>query len=368
MLLVSRRHNTLANRILSVAMVAFAIDLLAAAYFAKAFQFSYPHLMGVDYLFPFLFGPTLYLYTRVVSRGIKKFWPGLLLHFVPFVMGLLYMLPFYLQTADEKLALFLQPESHAWTDTLYLLNNVKSVYALIYLGMIFVLLYQHRKNLVNNFSSLDKINLSWLQYILIGGLATWGVSFFFQYFWADAAIEGVQDPLSRNANYVSIAVACFVYAIGYLGLRQPEIFSNAGVTPTPEAEAGSASGESLRYARSGMDAGRAEVLRRRLVEAMEQDKLYRRSSLTLGELADVLETSPHNISEVLNTHVEKTFHDFVNGYRVDEVKQRLADPASSAFTLLSIGLDAGFNSKSSFNAVFKKHTGMTPSTFKSNGV
>ncbi len=369
MLLVSRHQNTLANRILAVAMVAFSIDLLAAAYFARGFQFLYPHFMGVDYLLPFLYGPTLYLYTHVVSQGTKSLQFNHLMHFIPFVGALLFMLPFYLQSGAEKLALYLEPEVHPWTDTLFRLNDIKPFYALIYLLMIFVLLHRHRKNLENNFSSLDKINLAWLQYILIGGLVTWAVSIFFQYFWADPAVAEVQDPLSRNANYVSIALACFVYAIGYLGLRQPEIFSRGNPVALPAVNSDAAPDstrpeETPRYAKSGMDEARAETLKRRLLESMEQEKLYRRSTLTLGELADALDISPHNISEVLNTQIQKTFHDFVNGYRVEEVKHRLAYPANESFTLLAIGLDAGFNSKSSFNAVFKKHTGMTPSQFK----
>ena len=364
LLLVSRRHNTLANRILSLAMVAFAIDLLAAAYFAQAYQFVQPHFMGVDYLLPFLYGPVLYLYTWVVSRGARALEPRQLFHFAPFVFALLFLLPFYLQTGQDKLALFLEPETHPWTYTLQVLNTVKTLFALCYLVMIFVLIRRHRKRLEDNFSSLDKINLSWLQNVLVGGLVTWGISFFFQFFWVNAPDESMQDPLSSNVNYVSIAVACFVYAIGYMGLRQPEIFSRSRENEQKANESLPVE-ESPRYARSGMDELRAEALKKQLLGAMEEDRLYRQSTLTLNDLAEVLGTKPHNLSEVLNTQICKTFHDFVNSYRVEEVKHRLSDPENEALTLLSIGLDAGFNSKSSFNSVFKKHTTMTPSQYKS---
>ena len=360
-LLVSRRHNTFANRILSLVMVAFAVDLLSAAYFAKGYQMTHPHFMGVDYLLPLLYGPIIYLYARVVSSGAQSLNFRHWLHFVPLGLVFLYMVPFYMQTGAEKLALFLEPATHPWTSTLDVINTFKTFYSLGYLLAIFVLLRRHRKNLKHNFSSLDKINLVWLQRVLVGGLITWVISFFFQFFWSASPEQVVQDPLSRNVSYVSIAVACFVYAIGYLGLRQPEIFTSAG---SPKAREPGVAGDVPRYARSGMDETRATELKRRLIASMEEEKLYRQNSLTLKELADVLETSPHNISEVLNTQIAKTFHDFVNGYRVEEVQHRLADPANDTFTLLSIGLDAGFNSKSSYNAVFKKHTGMTPSQFK----
>ena len=91
-----------------------------------------------------------------------------------------------------------------------------------------------------------------------------------------------------------------------------------------------------------------------------------RSDLTLQDLADTLSISPHNLSEIINTQLGKNFYDFVNGYRVDAVQQRLTDPAYAHLTVLAIGLDAGFNSKSSFNAVFKKHVKMTPSQYREN--
>ena len=58
------------------------------------------------------------------------------------------------------------------------------------------------------------------------------------------------------------------------------------------------------------------------------------------------------------------FYDFINSYRVKEVQNRLEGGDSEVYSLLAIALESGFNSKSSFNAVFKKHTGMTPSQYK----
>ena len=81
-------------------------------------------------------------------------------------------------------------------------------------------------------------------------------------------------------------------------------------------------------------------------------------------MAEALSVSPHNLSEMINTQLGKNFYDFVNGYRVEEVQRRLVDPGSAHLTVLALGLEAGFNSKSSFNAVFKKHTKMTPSQYR----
>lgn len=105
---------------------------------------------------------------------------------------------------------------------------------------------------------------------------------------------------------------------------------------------------------------------RDLMALMQPEKPYRDSELTLTKLADMLSVSPHNLSEVINTQVGQNFFDFVNQYRVEEVKQNLANKEMQHFTLLALGLEAGFNSKSSFNAIFKKHTGAPPSEFRKN--
>lgn len=97
---------------------------------------------------------------------------------------------------------------------------------------------------------------------------------------------------------------------------------------------------------------------------MERDRPCRRSELTLGELAEQLGTTPHRLSEVLNGQLEMSFYDFINGYRVREVQERLIGPDGTRYTYLTLALDAGFASKSTFNAAFKKHTGMTPSDYR----
>ena len=74
--------------------------------------------------------------------------------------------------------------------------------------------------------------------------------------------------------------------------------------------------------------------------------------------------SAHNLSQVINAKLGKNFYDFVNEYRVEEVKRRLRDPKYTNLKILAIGMDAGFNTKSTFNAFFKKHTGLTPSQYR----
>ncbi|MBN1791468.1 MAG: AraC family transcriptional regulator [Bacteroidales bacterium] len=87
------------------------------------------------------------------------------------------------------------------------------------------------------------------------------------------------------------------------------------------------------------------------------------TKLTLNTLAVELNISVNHLSQIINQYQGKNFYDFVNEYRVEEFKTRVASPKNQHLSILAIAFDSGFNSKSSFNLVFKNHTGMTPSQF-----
>ena len=97
---------------------------------------------------------------------------------------------------------------------------------------------------------------------------------------------------------------------------------------------------------------------------MTEEKPYLNPNLTLHDLSKKLDISNHNLSQILNTQLNQNFFDFINQYRIEEVKKNLADKANDHLTLLSTALDAGFNSKSGFNAIFKKYVNITPSEYR----
>jgi AraC-like DNA-binding protein len=174
--------------------------------------------------------------------------------------------------------------------------------------------------------------------------------------------------IERQDDFVSLAIAVLVYTVGYMGLRQPEIFryqtaEHAIPAAAPAPEGGPAT-EAPRYQRSGLGEREAERLKTRLTELMDREHPWKDSELTLPELAERLATSPHRLSEVLNTELQLTFYDFVNGYRVREVQRRIAEGEAGRLTMLALAMEAGFASKSTFNLVFKKQTGRTPSEYR----
>ena len=93
---------------------------------------------------------------------------------------------------------------------------------------------------------------------------------------------------------------------------------------------------------------------------------YLNPELSMQLISEELNTPKHQLTEVLNTIIGKNFFQFVNGYRVAAVKQKLSDKSNDKFSIESIGYDCGFSSKSSFFSVFRTITGMTPLQFKTS--
>jgi YesN/AraC family two-component response regulator len=107
-----------------------------------------------------------------------------------------------------------------------------------------------------------------------------------------------------------------------------------------------------------------EDMMRRVDRLMEEEKLYQEPELTLQQLAEKLELPTYQVSVILNEGMQKSFYDLVNGHRVEEAKRLLLDRKNLHYTILSVGFEAGFNSKTTFNTVFKKFTGFTPTEYR----
>ena len=101
-----------------------------------------------------------------------------------------------------------------------------------------------------------------------------------------------------------------------------------------------------------------------LEKMMHEEKIYLNPTTTLDTIAERLQLSKTHVSRLINTEMRQSFSDYLNKLRVEEAKQYLQNPDFSGYTLVAIGLEAGFNSKTTFNSAFKKHTAMTPSEFR----
>ena len=354
--LAAKRSNRTANRLLAALMLAFSISLATSVYYAAGYVQVVPHFFGAGWPIPFLAGPLVYLYAVTAADRSRHFTRLDALHFVPFVAAVVVGLPVYLESGAAKIAFYnrlLSGETPLW---MTIVDPLKYVSGVTYTVVTIAFLRRHRDRVKESYSSVERVNLRWLLWLAWAGVAIWTLAVGF--FVAQAA--GVH--IWRETDVVSLAVAVLVYGIGYMGLRQPEIFRyETGEYPVP---ARASEADAPRYERSGLTDREAERLKDALTAVMDEERLWQDSGLTLADLATRLSTTPHKLSEVLNSQLHQTFYDFVNGYRVREVQRRIAAGEARQVTILSLALDAGFASKSTFNLVFKKHTSQTPSEYR----
>jgi AraC-like DNA-binding protein len=122
-----------------------------------------------------------------------------------------------------------------------------------------------------------------------------------------------------------------------------------------------------KYRSSGLKESEAEKYLTHLLKIMKEEKPYLNGELSINDLTVRMGISRHYLTQILNEKLGKNFYTFVNEYRVQEVIKMMKDPRYDHYTLLALGFEAGFNSKSSFNNIFKNFTGMTPSEYRERG-
>jgi AraC-like DNA-binding protein len=243
---------------------------------------------------------------------------------------------------------------------LQVIDYLKPVHGMIYVFLTIQIVKVYDDKIKNSYSSIERINLNWLKHLTIGLSIVWGIVVI------SYIINAVSPKGIEMDQMIYMSASILIYSIGYLSLRQPQIFEKVIQKQDSEPEPGLSAkiAEAASYRKSGLTDEEAQNHLKNLLSVMESDKPYLKSDLTLRELAEKLSMSAHNLSEILNTRLNQNFYDFINRYRVEEVKRKLADTESGKYSLLAIAFDSGFNSKSAFNTIFKKQTGVTPSQYR----
>lgn len=162
-------------------------------------------------------------------------------------------------------------------------------------------------------------------------------------------------PFFREQNFYSYLLLVIAFLFYFIAFK---LFKNAReILPTIEIS---------KYKSSKLNKETINKYKADLIYSMENDKLYLIRNLSIQDVSEKLNIPRQYISEVVNEHMNTNFQDFINEYRVEEFIKRLENEQYHHFTLLAIATDVGFNSKSSFNAIFKKFKGLTPTQFKKN--
>jgi AraC-like DNA-binding protein len=291
---------------------------------------SYPHSIGAIWTLGLATGPFLYLYfgSLLFDRPLDR---RALRHFLPFVLATLALLPFYLQPGEAKLA-WAMDRPHL---LLAIAAPAKLAVFLAYAAACQRLMRKAGQGPL--VTGLHRLMLVWLA----GGLLSV----------AALAVEFFELPLPLSSDAIgAIALLCFVYGTAALAMRLPLGYK-------PQAEPARE-----RYADKKLpEADRVRHLAA-LTAAMEEAHAYRDGELKLEQLAGQVAMTAHELSQLINDACGVNFQDYLNRYRVEDLKAALH--ADAGASILDLALAAGFNSKSALNRAFKKHTGMTPSEFR----
>jgi AraC-like DNA-binding protein len=358
LLLLTKPTNKTANRLLALLIISYSAFIVESSTSGTQFAERFPHILGLAAGVVFLNGPLHYLYARALINPKIAFSAKHLLHCIPFVLFYLYFLfPFYLKSGAEKIAFIQSVADHGLTPALAFFSWAVLLQGLIYMTVTFRLLQEHAQAIKNAFSSIEEINLNWLRNITFLTLVIWILGVIIEFL----QMFGLNDPVQAT---VPISIALLIYVMGYLGLRQPEIFSYSVESRSETVSDSTEIADVKKYERSGLTKEKAQSLHEKLIHLMETEKPFTDSMLKLDRLAQMASTNPNYLSQVINEERRQNFYDFVNGYRIEEAKKMIRDPSQEQMTLLAIAHEVGFNSKSAFNTAFKKHTGTTPSQFK----
>jgi AraC-like DNA-binding protein len=346
LLISTKKPFTIANRLMASWLYLICAELLFTLVNSKLLEmYSFPFVA-------FTYGPLLFLYVKFMTRPEKKFNWLSILHFIPFVIFLTVSIIFRAQPLVDDLRKFFVPDRFISLRIIYSFSFFLSV--TIYSILAFIDINRHQKNLMNLVSYTSGIiTLNWLKII--------SISFYAAYF-----ILFILGGINMLGNYIPFDpyfviygfITLFSFVYSFYGIKQPVIFGQDLKSDSNFKT------EQEKYAKSGLKEEQANKYLKTLISFVEEKKPYLDRDLTIQDLSSMTSIPRHYITQILNEKHKKNFFTFINEYRVKEVIERYSDPKFSNYTILAIAFDAGFNSKTTFNSIFKNQTGLTPSEFR----
>lgn len=341
-----------ASKWLSLLLVVVSLHLLEYAVSISGIVLLYPSLVATTYPLLFCMGPFYYFYCDSLLGRSRHSSVRTLVHFTPAFLVLLMLFPFYAKSDSAKidylegLAAKGSVEVPAEQVAFMLVHVLQTV---IYVALAYKLIRQKELE-VKNFSS-D---------VVLMGKIRWLKTFSFYFtlylmmYFVLVVILQFASSHQLELDYVMLFITSFsIYAIGYFAIGNSYFFTSAVIREPHQP----------RVIQQNRIGSWPPDVKERLLSYMDSNKPYLKSDLKISELADSLSIPYYQLSQLINDEFSVNFYDFVNKYRVEEAKKLLLQDTRN-FKILAIAYEVGFNSKATFNRVFKKVTDLTPSQFK----
>lgn len=295
----------------------------------------------------FLLGPLIYFYSKILMTPSFEMSKADYFHFLPglfyilfsvmvFVVDVLILdeIYFYADGRDKDLNPAYQFAGTAWM--------------LIYLIISSRLYFDYRERIVNEFSFADMISFGWLKRFLLALSVILAARIIFLLIYPDWGNFG-----AKFWYYVIFSV--LFYYIALTGLMNTIRLSIPFVLPKDQPEPVD---EIPVQEMENIDEWKVKIN-----ELMVGKNLYRNPLLSLTDISGEMNISRKQASAIINQGFGMNFNDYVNSFRINEIKERFEHGEAEDFSVLGIALDSGFNSKTTFNRAFKKYTGLTPKSY-----
>jgi AraC-like DNA-binding protein len=320
---LKNQHKKIVNLWFAFFLIAIGVQLTLKVITKSWMMENVLYVYLISYKMPYLIGPLLYLYCK--GRIENKFSKADLLHFLPFTFFIAcYFLPHEISSSS-----FIH-----WTPYTQALVQLISIVAYWYLSL-----------------KLNDARIKNFIYLVAGAEAIIICTFALMY---------VYYGRFPDVRLLFLVLTFLIYWISYKAVAQPNLFLVRQETTLVALEIR----KQTKYAHSSLKSDEANRLEHDLKRIMEIDRVYLDSNLTIEILSEKLKTSRHHVSQVVNERLGKTYIEYISELRLEEAKRRLSNPNNFRFTIAAIALDSGFNSVSSFNDVFKRRFGITPSKFR----
>lgn len=352
-LLTVKTKDKTSNILFAVFLLINAIDSSEPLF---GLMFDRPSNLGIfRTTIAFLQIPIFYLYVLSVSYSDFKLKPKYLLHAVPFLIVNAVLIPrFYAVDDASKLDFIINRRSMIELQFIHVLIHVQII---VYFAAIFMLLKRAKKLYLENNAGTHINSYNWLfQFATL--LSILYVVAIVKNIFKFSEYPDISEWIKAGIMVMQPFIICWYL---FKALNNPDLFRN--IDSKLKLVKDIVSEEKVNAPTAVTEKEYSEELLK-LQQYMNEEKPFLNPSLTIQDVSNDIQIPVRDLSLLINHKLEQHFYDFINAYRIENAKNILKDVAKSKVTILEILYEVGFNSKSSFNTAFKKHTGFTPTDFR----
>lgn len=345
-----RAKKGLSNLLIGAFFLLEGLSLLDGFGFVRGFYQENLNLAFWLNALVWLQAPVLWLYTRSLIYDDFELRPKDLLHAIPTVMMLFVnIFTYHIQDQASK-AMYLEHALNykGWPIVIgYVLFALQTF---VYLWLAFKEIRKYHWAIKEKYADIDRLRLSWLVFVLIAFSLIYLSGMSMNFFRLSTDTERALQP-----EIIGFTTLLFIFVLLVLikALRQSQVFSGMQMDEEP-----------LRYQAHPLADEEQLAIQDALDQIMAEKQVFLNPDLSVQMLADLLKVNSRKLSQTLNSSLGMSFFDYINSLRIQAAKEQIQSSIDEKQTIAEIMYAVGFNSKSSFNAAFKKFTGMTPSQFK----